>query len=48
MKYFKKPIAVASITAQLLALNVIGAISTHGLELANEGDLKGACDTVYF
>ncbi len=44
----ERQIAVASITAQLLELNVIGAISTHDLELANVDSLEGACDTVHF
>jgi DNA mismatch repair ATPase MutS len=44
----ERQITVASITAQLLALNVIGAISTHDLELAKVDNLKGACDTVHF
>ncbi len=44
----ERQITVASITAQLLALNVIGAISTHDLELAEVDSLEGVCDTVHF
>jgi DNA mismatch repair ATPase MutS len=44
----ERQITVASITAQLLDLNVIGAISTHDLELAKVDSLEGACDTVHF
>jgi len=44
----ERQITVASITAQLLALNVIGAISTHDLELAKVDGLEEACDTVHF
>jgi DNA mismatch repair ATPase MutS len=44
----ERQITVASITSQLLALNVIGAISTHDLELAKVDGLEEACDTVHF
>jgi DNA mismatch repair ATPase MutS len=44
----ERQITVASITAQLLALNVIGAISTHDLELAEVNNLDEAWDTVHF
>jgi hypothetical protein len=44
----ERQITVASITAQLLELNVIGAISTHDLELAEVDKLKKLCDTVHF
>ncbi len=44
----ERQITVASITAQLLALNVIGAISTHDLELAKVDTLEEACHAVHF
>lgn len=44
----ERQITVVSITSQLLELNVIGAISTHDLELAKVDGLEEACDTVHF
>ncbi|MEC9091997.1 MAG: hypothetical protein VX438_04770 [Planctomycetota bacterium] len=44
----ERQIAVARICEHLLESKAIGAISTHDLELAEAGSLKGKCQTVHF
>ena len=44
----ERQVAVRRILHHLLSLRVIGAVTTHDLELAASDDLAAACDSVHF
>jgi len=44
----ERQVAVRRIVHHLLTLRVIGAVTTHDLELAASGELSSACDAVHF
>jgi DNA mismatch repair ATPase MutS len=44
----ERQVAVRRIVHHLLTLRVIGAVTTHDLELATSSDLAAVCDAVHF